>query len=323
MHKMLSDGFTATREVDIDRRRLFTGAMSVPLLLSGYIPSERALAQVQDKFSIRQALVNPMDVWLYTIHMPPEFPSTWLFGGRENPPIPADFFDIGSDPWVGEVSCVGIPLEPNGHSPTSDLVVRHDAAEWIANPTRLYGPREVPKNLRLRCDMKRLNERGVEPITVTYGGKRPEEMWSVYVGMAKDHPGGGYIDITWINPNGNGGLCDIEIAVKVEFKFTRLPASGTPKEVVLKSDVEWLSETNHNFTRWADAAASRTFSISPGAHANFIPASRDLGGEMKAAAGKSCNSRVSHSFILAPKNAPQSWGRPEMIKQFSARREKI
>jgi hypothetical protein len=92
--------------------------------------------------------------------------------------------------------------------------------EWIPNPEKRFGPAEIPQKFTLRCEMVQLSERGTEPITVTYdGGNRPEQ-WDVVVKLAKNHPGGGRIEITHINSDGNGGLADIEIAVKVAFQFS-------------------------------------------------------------------------------------------------------
>jgi hypothetical protein len=260
-------------------------------------------------------------MYLYTIHMPPEFPSSWIFGFKDAPAIPADFFGIGSDPWAGTISCVGIPLNSKGPTGTADMIVTQEAIEWIPNPIKAYGPREIPREFRLRCDMKQLSERVPTPIIVTYNGGKREEKWDTLVKIAKNHPGGGHIDITWINANGNGGLCDIEIAVKVDFIFTHTVADGQKKQVVLTSGVEWLSETNHNFVRWPSARALHTFNVVPGANGKFIPAMMDLGGETQAKAGCSKNERVIHSFVLAPSVEPPTPGVSTEIKEFPVRRE--
>jgi hypothetical protein len=302
----------------LSRRALLSSLPAFAGLLGGYVPSERAFAQALTAAELRTEITNPLEMWLYTLDMPPEFPSTWAFGYEGAPAIPGGFFDTNSDPWVGTIRCVGVPLEPQGHTPTADLVVRHEAVEWIPNPNLQYGPREIPKTFRIRCDMMKLHERMPDPIVVTYGNGQHQDLWNVVVTISKKHPGGGHIDIAWLNEDGSGGLCNIEIAVKVDFTFTNLT---NQRQVVLSSKIEWLSETNHNFARFATPAASRLFNISPGADGRFIPSSRILSGEIVPTASKSCSSTVAHSFALAPLLLPAVPGSLLQILQFPQRKE--
>lgn len=296
--------------------------MSCAAFAAGFVPSARAFAQAASLLELRTPIVSPLDMYLYTVHMPPEYPSTWDFGFHGAPAIPAGFFGTGSDPWIGTVACVGIPLDPQGQVPTADLMVRHEAVDWTTNPIAGYGPREIPKNFRFRCDMKQLSERGTEPVVVTYDNGRRQETWDVVVRIAKEHPGGGMIDITWLNATGNNGLCDIEIAVKVDFTFTqRLVGAATGRQVFLSSGIEWLSETNHPFARRADTMISQKFALSAGAHGNFIPAVRDLGGQQVEARACSKNERVSHSFSLAPQIQQNTPGILDTVKQMPLRKE--
>lgn len=289
------------------------------------VAKEKGAEEIAQKFGrevatlreLRRPMVNPVDLPLYTIHMDPELPSTWVFGCTA-PPLPGGFFGPGSDPWSGSIACVGDPFDPKGVAPTADLVVRHEKIEWIPNPEKRYGPAEIPRKFTLRCEMVELSERGIEPITVTYdGGQRPEK-WDVHIGLAKDHPGGGLIQITHINPDGNGGLADIEIAVKVAFKFTR-----GDRELVAVSDVEWLSETNHSFVRWLDPKMMKRVYVSPEMQGTFIPATSSIGGWSQMTAGKSCSRAVSHSFILPPREGEikGAWGTIPDIWQFPERIE--
>ncbi len=297
-------------------------------LTGGFVSGGRTAAQENaaqphkaSLAELRRPMVNAREVPLYTIHMGPEFESTWKFGSNGTPAIPAAFFGEGSDPWVGNISCVGIPLDPNGPAPTSDLVVQHEALEWIPNPETRYGPREIPKNFKLRCQMVKLREQGTEPLTVTYDNGKRSEKWDVVVTLAKDHPGGGQIEITWVNADGNGGIADIEIAVKVDFTFTQ---QGTGKVVTLTSGIEWLSETNHYFTRWADTSTLEKFHIPASAQGTFIPASESRDGRVVMRAGASCNRSLTHSFTLAPTKDTirgVAHGTLPQIKQFAPRKD--
>jgi hypothetical protein len=314
--------FVPAESKESSRRAFLKGSLSCAAFAAGFVPSARALAQAFSLTDLRTPIVNPLDMYLYTVHMPPEFPSTWDFGFHGAPAIPSGFFGSGSDPWIGSIACVGQPLDPQGLVATADLVVRHESVNWISNPVAGYGPREIPSNLRIRCDMKQLSERGTEPVVVTYDNGQRQEIWDVVVRIAKEHPGGGIIDVTWLNGAGNSGLCDIEIAVKVDFTFTQRAAAGAAgRQVFLSSGIEWLSETNHPFVRRADTAISQRFALSTGAQGNFVPAVRDLGGSHIEARACSKNDRVNHSFTLAPKTQQTNPGFLESIKQIPPRKE--
>jgi hypothetical protein len=303
------------------RRGFLKGSLSCAAFAAGFVPSARAFAQAVSLAELRRPINRALQMWLYTIHMPPEFPSTWDFGFHGAPAIPAGFFGSGSDPWIGTIACVGIPLEPQGAVPTADLVVRHEALDWVPNPVSSYGPREIPNTFRIRCEMQQLSERGLEPVLVTYNSGQRQETWDVVVTISKEHPGGGLIDITWLSPTGNSGLCDIEIAVKVDFTFTLRTPGGPGRQVGLASGIEWLSETNHPFARTADATISQRFLLSPGAQNNFLPAVRDLAGGQVEARACSKNATVSHSFSLAPRTQQPQPGVIDTFKQIPIRRE--
>jgi hypothetical protein len=273
----------------------------------------------------RAELVRPMNNWvdmpLYTINMPPEFESTWYFGSDKTPAIPAGFFGLGSDPWSGGISCGGIPLDPAGAAPTADMVVRHEKIEWVKNPEDRYGPREIPKNFNIRCAMVGLHEQATKPVPVTYDGGKRTENWDVDVSLAKDNPGGGMIQITWVDPDGNAGLADIEISVKVVFTFKQ-PQTG--KVLTFKSPVEWLSETNHKWTRVVPESTRLMVTVPDSSQGNFVPASAYVGGGFMVAGACSKNDRVSHSFTLAPAKPGQSGATPginPLVRQFPLRKE--
>jgi hypothetical protein len=285
----------------------------------GWTPSDKDKEFSLKAYDVRSPIVRPLDNWLYTIHMPSEYPSSWLFGFDNAPAIPSDFFGIGSDPWIGAISCVGVPLDSKGPNPTADLVVRHETIDWIPNPNGAAGPPEIPRNPRFRCEMHQLSERSAEPLSVTYDQGKRTERWDVAVRLAKHHPGGGHVDIQWINADGNGGLCDIEIAVKVDFTFTLQSPDGGKKQLMLTSPVEWLSETNHSFLRRADAAMKSRFVISPSADGNFIPAAANLGPVLEGRGACSKNRQVAHSFTLAPQQVTGEWGTSSVIRRFPPR----
>lgn len=244
---------------------------------------------------LRRPMVDTVDMPLFTLHMEPELPSTWLFG-LNSKSLPAGLFGHGSDPWSGGISCIGDPFDKKGKAPTADLIVRHERLKWVPNKETRFGAAEIPEKFQLRCQMVRLSEVGTQPITVTYDSGKRAEKWDVRVDLAKKHPGGGMIYITHINPDGNGGLCDIEICVKVAFIFSR-----KEEEIVVESGIEWLSETNHEFVRWIDPKLAEKFYIPEESNGSFIPTVASIGGRQEVVGKCSKNSRVAHSFMLPPR----------------------
>ena len=171
-----------------------------------------------------------------------------------------------------------------------------DPVIWVPNPEK--GPPEIPLHDTIRAELVALTEESTDPIVVTYDkGQRPE-LWHVTAVLADDHPGGGHITITSVNePDGNGGKCDMEIAVKVDFIFERLPPFEH-RMVILRPEVEWLSETDHSFLRWVDQKTMDEYLIPARALGDFVPTSRSVDGRTEVLASKSCNRSVQHAFTL-------------------------
>ena len=247
------------------------------------------------------------EMWLTTLNNGPDLLSAWDFGMNGRPPIPADFFAPGSDPWTGSIECIGIPLDPDGPSGQADSIVTHEPVVWVPNPDK--GPPEIPAQSTFLASLTALTEESTEPILVTYNGGQTPEQWSVTAILAVDHPGGGDITITSIAPDGNGGMCDIQIAVKVDFFFEALPPASHPG-VVLSPPAEFLSETDHAFLRTVDSALLGSYAIPPGANGNFVPSVTIVGQAAVALASKSCNAATRHSFSLTPAGLPESLGDP-------------
>lgn len=282
-------------------------------------------AEARPTSRLRTKIENPITVPLYTIHMGAEFNSTWVFGAQGQPPIPAGFFGLGSDAWSGPISCVGEPYDPGSDTPTADMAVNHERLIWIPNPEKRYGPPEIPEKFQLRVDMVKLSEKVTKPITVTYNGGANSEQWDAKVQLGKDHPGGGIIDIVYVNSDSSGGLMDIEIAVKVDFVFKK---QGTDTVRVLTSGVEWLAETNAPFSRRISKELSEKYYVTPEMDGGFVPALQNVDGRVMAKACSSKNSSVIHSFVLPPTmreivgdKAAEALGADDRLLQDLARRK--
>jgi len=127
-------------------------------------------------------------------------------------PIPADFFSPGSQPFAGNVHFAGVPLETFGGKATgdADTVVRR-LADAMLGPV-------FPDSDTIPIEIVALNLTSVEPITVTYAGGRPPELWDVKVQLVPGPPG----QMTINQQNPNGGTFDSQLPVQATFVFTRL-----------------------------------------------------------------------------------------------------
>jgi hypothetical protein len=89
-------------------------------------------------------------------------------------PIPSDFFDPGSDPFTGDLTLQGSPLQttpPNVLGPT-DVVVRRNLDAILPPP---------PSSAVVPIEIVALSLVSSSPITVTYQGGMNPERWDVHV----------------------------------------------------------------------------------------------------------------------------------------------
>jgi hypothetical protein len=134
-----------------------------------------------------------------------------------NNPIPAGFFDPGSDPFTGMVILQGQPL-PDLGGPTapslggSDTVVRRLAdAQLPTNGSQDTSPIESVA----------LSLISVQPITVTYNGGQNPELWQVRLclsGVAPQPQG----TMTLRRTCAQGGTLDTSLPVVPRVRFTRI-----------------------------------------------------------------------------------------------------
>lgn len=179
-----------------------------------------------------------------------------VFGVPENPPLPADFFGPGSDPFEGTVCLQGEPLGP------TEWGSFNNANTLIMRPSHPFD----------RCDMPHPDPRGVDytivalnlvsidPITVSYLGGIYQEMWDVHVGLAWQDPmqGGG---MNAHKTHANGGTFWAQFLVWPQYTFTRVGdgtqvvldhlAMGYEPLILTADDVPWV----HIVEPWLDVMA--------------------------------------------------------------------
>lgn len=104
-------------------------------------------------------------------------------------PIPADFFDPGSDPFTGSIDLQGLPLPdltpppavtgvPVGQLPFDTVVQRLEPAPLPKDGTQATIPIEIVA----------LQLQSIQPITVTYNGGNNPELWDVRVCLSSTLP---------------------------------------------------------------------------------------------------------------------------------------
>ncbi len=94
-------------------------------------------------------------------------------------PIPADFFDPGSDPFTGVVTLQGVPLAPLSPLGPSDTIVKRRAPVSLPNPG---------DSGTIPIEIVALNLVSVNPITVTHNGGSNPEQWQMGVCLSGAAP---------------------------------------------------------------------------------------------------------------------------------------
>jgi len=155
-------------------------------------------------------------------------------------PIPADFFDPGSDPFDAFIGWVGVPLGPG--ATTDTIIERLDKAKFS-------GPK--PASDTIRIQIREMSFQSVDPITVNYSGDGQTELWNVRVGLsATPQPIG---SMTIREEEASGGSFDWILPILPRFTFTRISdgvtrvidygALGLPAVELHARAVPWLHKT--------------------------------------------------------------------------------
>ncbi|MFQ5599222.1 MAG: hypothetical protein ACE5G2_01570, partial [Candidatus Krumholzibacteriia bacterium] len=122
-------------------------------------------------------------------------------------PIPADFFDPGSDPFDGVIGLGGVALGASTTCPNDDLSIVDTIVERLATavlPT-------VPSTDTVPIEIVELSLRSTEPITVTYNGGMNPELWDVDVHLSQLPQPQGTMTITKNHPNGGFFSSDLPV----------------------------------------------------------------------------------------------------------------
>jgi len=194
-------------------------------------------------------LLDPLTTWI-PIDLVNE--GTWInFGSPPGGvPIPADFFDPGSEPFTGQVILRGQPLG-NPDAGDADTIVRRGFDPFLPSDPPGGPPVMVP------IEIVALELTSCQPITVTYGGSNPPtEQWQVHVELSPQEPSDppqiGQMTVRKTHPN--GGTFDAFFPIQPLLVFTRVDdgtqrildteVQGMPPLPFLVENVPWVNQAD-------------------------------------------------------------------------------
>ncbi len=148
-------------------------------------------------------------------------------------PIPAGFFDPGSDPFDGVILFTG------GNPAGTDVIVRRLRDAILPGP----GSTDI-----VPIELVALNLVSCQPITITYYGGQNPESWNVSVGFVQPPPPTGQMAITKTYPN--GGTFTSVLYVQPYLTFTKLSDPG----IVRILDIGPLNLSTNEPHSWQDTS---------------------------------------------------------------------
>jgi len=138
-----------------------------------------------------------------------------------SPPIPADFFEPGSDPFQGEVCLIGEPVGPTlfGEYGEADTLILRSADPFDRCELPSADVRTVD------IEIVELNLRSIQPIEVMVAGQ--PTFWDVVVDLSQfvDPPPG---QLTATKEHCNGGTYNSALNVQPRFTFVKGGGPGVP-----------------------------------------------------------------------------------------------
>jgi hypothetical protein len=219
-------------------------------------------------------------------------PSWWDFGLV---PLPADFFEPGSDPFDGGVPADASVIPSSPHCPgplgNASMLIRRN------NIAVLPG---FPSSDVIDVEIVELSLVSASPITVTYNGGLNPESWDMEITLSASLASTGTMTIRQLDPD--GGTFDAAIVLQPHFTFTRvsdsqvrtLDGAGTYDDLIEAIDVPWV------FTDPGLAC--------PSCMTNFIPGHNGAGPIDFTFAGVSSQHTVHVGCTAGPIPTLSEWG---------------
>jgi len=130
-------------------------------------------------------------------------------------PIPADFFDPGSDPFSGRIDLQGWPL---GSSPLYDGNLGNtDTIIELLQGAQLD---EVGQQVQIPVKLVEISLQNIQSIGIPFNGGAEQQLWNLDLTLSPDEPQPGTIIVG--REQADGGLVNGEIPVLVRLTFTRM-----------------------------------------------------------------------------------------------------
>lgn len=195
-----------------------------------------------------------LDLW----QTPPGVSYQEFSGEPTGAPIPADFFDPGSDPFEGQIALQGAPLDTSFTSAIglTDTIVRRVGTAVL--PT-------CPSEATIPIEIVALSLVSSTPITVTFNGGQDPELWDVQICLSASAQPQGTMTIRH-ECDDVGGTFSSTLPVLPKVIFTRQSDSA---ERILDFGVELLPAlelTNPCGTPWVHVpeAGFGVIAVAPG-----------------------------------------------------------
>jgi hypothetical protein len=137
-------------------------------------------------------------------------------------PIPADFFDPGSDPFTGIIAMQGLPLPGSALCPPPPTLCPNDdlsLIDTIVERIDLASLPSIGSSSVIDIEIVELSLKSISPITVTFNGGQDPEIWDVDVCLSPTPSPVGSMTIT--KTHADGGTFDSTLPVTPLFRFTR------------------------------------------------------------------------------------------------------
>ena len=165
-------------------------------------------------------------------------PGDELCSGGLLPPIPADFFGPGSNPFVGNVLLTGVPIGGVGPLAGADTVVeRLETAEL---------PEPYPSSDTIPIEVVELSLASIDPITVTFDGGQDPKQFDVFVEESPNAASLGEMTITQDQANLDQGTFVSEMCIFALVTFTEVgnPANQFVLDLAVLGDSVGVNNLN-------------------------------------------------------------------------------
>lgn len=139
-----------------------------------------------------------------------------VFSGRGIPPLPADFFAPGSDPFFGDAILGGTALDPSTLH-TTDTVIRRGLVTF---PGAGFPRPSEPVPIEIIA----LSLRSLDPITVTFNGGQNPEQWDLRISLSDVPSLAGQLDA--VAEQADGGTSRSVLLLTPRFIFESVDNPG-------------------------------------------------------------------------------------------------